>query len=60
MNNDDYRKPSDRDFGWGMISGAAGSMIAWAIVSALGIEPSVGLLFGSMGVGVWKVYRNGR
>lgn len=54
------RKVKDRAEGWGMIMGAAGTMIGWGIIAALGHDPNPGLLVGTMGVGAWKVFRNGR
>lgn len=51
---------NDRAEGWGMIMSAAGTMIAWGFIVLLGHDPNPGLLFGSMGVGAWKVFRNGR
>lgn len=51
---------NDRPEGWGMIWGAAASMIAWGILASMGHDVTPGVLFGSMGLGAWKVYRNGR
>lgn len=50
----------DRVEGWGWISASAATMIGWGMVVALGQEPNFGILFGSMGMGIWKMWRNGR
>lgn len=54
------KNKNDRPEGWGMIYGAAGSLIAWGILASLGHEVTPGIVMGAMGCGVWKVYRNGR
>lgn len=49
-------KEERRAEGWGWISASAATMVGWGIVAALGYDVNPGLLFGSFGMGIWKVY----
>lgn len=47
-----------RILGWGYIGGGLATLGAWWVMAALGHEPTIGLTFGSIGIGAWKVFHN--